>query len=160
MELDARTNVVISEKVASEPGVHSEVPDSRATRVYDPAVDPQLALAQSAHLARLRERGMEFRVGAEGQIDLGYMPPIEPALIRFFTAVHPCFFPECEELRKQWNEFLTLNGADSSECPDCMLGQLMQQFRPRVIPSLQAHINANPAEFTGIQIGTRDREVP
>lgn len=158
MELDA-SNTVISETVASD--AHNRTPDSAAPslRVFDPQAEPQLRHRQSAHLEHLKARGMDFVVTPDGAIDLTYVPPLEQAFHHFFAENVPCFFPECEMMKQQWQDFKKENGVVDDSCADCTLGALMMQFRPRVEPYLRKIIHEKPDIFRGIQIGSRHRAV-
>lgn len=57
------------------------------------------------------------------------VPEFELHVARFFTDSTPCFFPGCNELRMKWQAFVAPHRNDQGECPDCVLGGLMNQFR-------------------------------
>lgn len=141
MELDQR-NTVISETVADEPRARTELPGRSI--VEDVPRDSAVAQARSAHLAALASRGIQFDVKEDGSISLKHVPPLEQSIQSFYIEGVPCFFEGCEELRKEWAEFLSANGGDDPDCPDCVKGQLMEQFRPRIEPLISRHLNENP----------------
>jgi hypothetical protein len=146
MELDG-SNTVISEALVSEPRSRSELPDRRALRVHVASEEvPAVHTARSAHLAQLASRGMQFNVSPEGTIELLSVPPLEQAIHKFFIEAVPCWFDGCEQLRQDWAEFLSINGGEEPDCPDCVKGQLMEQFRDRIEPLITRHLHGSPTQ--------------
>jgi hypothetical protein len=143
MELDA-DNTVISETIVSEPRTKSELPDKRPMALHATAEDTApLQAAKAAHLAQLAKRGMQFNVSPDGSIELLSVPILEQEINKFYIEAVPCWFDGCEQLRQEWSEFLHLNGGDEPNCPDCVKGQLMEQFRERIEPLITRHLNGS-----------------
>lgn len=82
----------------------------------------------TAYLNEMQRRGNVLTV--EGN-DVHIQRPgeLELQIVRFFSDSTPCFFPGCQELRQRWHEFVSPNLDPNGVCPDCVLGQLMTQFR-------------------------------
>lgn len=82
----------------------------------------------TAYLEEMKRRGHSLSI-ADGVVDIQRVPDLEIHIARFFVQNTPCFFPGCQELRQRWQEFLTPHLGEANECPDCVLGGLMNQFR-------------------------------
>ena len=152
MELDEH-NVVISETAVEQPPARSEVPGGAAAFVPSLQGDDGRG---SSHLAKMASRGIQFAPNDSGGVDLLYVPPLEQSVHSFFIPDVPCFFEGCAQLRAEWAQFLEANGGTDPDCPDCVKGQLMEQFRPRVEPLVKKHLDENPPTHVSRLPGSRD----
>ena len=61
--------------------------------------------------------------------EITHVPAREQEIFRFFSEHTPCWFPECEAMRKQYNEELESLPQD---CPTCQKGALIRKYAAKV----------------------------
>lgn len=112
--------------IDDQDNILSETTGHEPQPVEAPKVAQPLTAAAvlDARKARLVRQGIKFR--EEGNtIIIESVPPEFQRIMSFFSAA-PCWFPECEELRRQYREELeALGGPD---CPDCQQGSLIRKY--------------------------------
>lgn len=85
---------------------------------------------------RLDEAGQPMR-DADGneltvtRIVITKVPPLEQEINKFFSRSTPCWFPECESIRRRY--FLELDrAAANGGCTDCMKGSIIRKYDAEV----------------------------
>jgi hypothetical protein len=99
----------------------------------DPDTDelPPAAEGENGTTAHLRKFGIPYKVknGPDGRPVLEVQPRNAPErtkrIMRFFDLTTPCDFPQCEELRRQWQMEQAQLSAD---CTDCEKGAVQRQY--------------------------------
>ncbi len=78
---------------------------------------------------RMQQLGITYERREDGGITITGVPPREQLISRFFVDSSPCWFPGCEELRRQFKEEV---GKLGSDCPACDRGALMNKYRDQI----------------------------
>jgi len=132
MVLD-KSNVFVSDGPADADLPKAEIPTIKVAQGEN--VSDEKRAAQAAQVKYLRDHGYTFDVSPEGEVRITSVPKVEQEVMRFFASDSDCWFPECEQLRKEWESFVSANGG--ADCTDCERGKLIRQFRVRLDPIIK-----------------------
>lgn len=113
----------------------------------DPSIPANAPPELKAYLATLLSQGYKFRVSDDLKIHMLYTPPERLALAYFFLDEHPCWFPECEQLRQEYKEALRSRSAtgEIEDCAGCDIVAIRRQFEAKVLPYLTSNLATHHA---------------
>lgn len=106
---------------------------------YDIVVEPRI---DPTGVPMKDENGNELTVT---RIVIKKIPPLEQEINKFFSRSTPCWFPECESIRRRY--FLELDRmAANGGCTDCQKGSIIRKYDAEVraaIMKLHANESGN-----------------